>query len=79
MAIEANICRSDGKITRTCFGPAQHLCYTALRLHYFPLFRQSDLFFKFLSGWLFEGVPWRATNCGSEAAETVSLTDATFL
>ena len=50
MAIEANICRTDGTIARTCFAPAQHLCYTALRLHHLPRFRQSDLFFKFLSG-----------------------------
>lgn len=64
MAIEANICRTDGTIARTCFAPAQHLCYTALRLHYLPHFRQSDLFFKFLSG-----------ACQEKGTHAISLSD----
>ena len=29
---------------------AQHICFTAIRLYYFPRFKQSELFYKLLDG-----------------------------
>lgn len=52
VSIEANICSADGIVSTDCFAAAQQLCYTALRLYYFPRFRQSDVFYKFLNGML---------------------------
>eukprot|EP00043_Microstomoeca_roanoka_P025077 m.7419 g.7419 ORF g.7419 m.7419 type:complete len:469 (+) comp5210_c0_seq1:64-1470(+) len=46
-AIEANICQQDG-IKANCFEDALHLVYTALRLHFFPLFKESEEFSLYL-------------------------------
>ena len=47
--VEENICMEDG-IGRGCFDDALHLVYTALRLHYFPLFKEAEEFATYLAG-----------------------------
>ncbi|EGD75534.1 hypothetical protein PTSG_06604 [Salpingoeca rosetta] len=47
-AVEANIC-SDAGVGRECFAEPDHIVYTALRLHFFPLFRESEDFSHYLA------------------------------
>eukprot|EP00045_Choanoeca_perplexa_P007614 m.69884 g.69884 ORF g.69884 m.69884 type:complete len:459 (+) comp14144_c0_seq11:1760-3136(+) len=48
---EARICQ-EGGVARDCLAAAQHICFTAIRLYYFPRFKQSDLFYKLLDDFM---------------------------
>ena len=47
--IENNICAVGG-LNEMCFAPAQRIVYTALQYHYFPQFKQSDVFSTYCQG-----------------------------
>eukprot|EP00730_Choanoeca_flexa_P016157 TRINITY_DN7577_c0_g2_i4.p1 TRINITY_DN7577_c0_g2~~TRINITY_DN7577_c0_g2_i4.p1 ORF type:complete len:466 (+),score=111.24 TRINITY_DN7577_c0_g2_i4:103-1500(+) len=48
---EARICQ-EGGVAKDCLAAAQHICFTAIRLYYFPRFKQSELFYKLLDDYM---------------------------
>ncbi|EDQ86669.1 uncharacterized protein MONBRDRAFT_33740 [Monosiga brevicollis MX1] len=72
VAVEASICREDG-IQASCFAAVEHLCYTALRLHFFPRFKLSDIYMRLIKDFMARQAEPAAGSVPAEGVDDVSV------